>query len=35
MINRTDGSILTITTLSVNNWLWAHKALKGIKELEK
>lgn len=33
--NGTDSAIQTITTLCVNNWLWAHKALKEIKELEK
>ena len=33
--NGADSNIQTITTLCVNNWLWAHKALKEIKELEK
>ena len=33
--NGTDSAIQTITTLCVNNWLWAHKALKEIEELEK
>lgn len=33
--NGTDSAIQTITTLCVNNWLLAHKALKEIKDLEK
>ena len=33
--NGTDSAIQTITTLCVNNWLWAHKALKEIEDLEK
>ena len=32
--SQTDKSIQTITVLCVNNFLWAHKALKEIEEVK-
>jgi len=33
--NGVDNAVQTITTLCINNWLCAHKALKEIEALEK